>query len=74
PYTQALFSATPVADPTRRKQHIRLSGEPPSPLAPPPGCAFAPRCPRAQAQCREIEPPLEFMGEVEIACFYPTDQ
>jgi dipeptide transport system ATP-binding protein len=72
PYTQALFSATPVADPKRRKQHIRLSGEPPSPLAPPPGCAFAPRCPLAQDNCTETEPLLEKIGDVEVACFYPV--
>ncbi|ODN69939.1 putative D,D-dipeptide transport ATP-binding protein DdpF [Methylobrevis pamukkalensis] len=47
PYTRALLSATPVADPGARKERIRLSGELPSPLAPPPGCAFHPRCPFA---------------------------
>ncbi len=72
PYTQALFSATPVADPTRRKQRIRLTGEPPSPLAPPPGCAFAPRCPRAQDQCTKKEPLLEQMDGVDVACFFPV--
>lgn len=72
PYTQALFSATPVADPKRRKQRIRLTGEPPSPLAPPPGCAFAPRCQHAQDKCRQDEPALEKLGEVEVACFYPV--
>ena len=72
PYTQALFSATPVADPKRRKDRIRLSGEPPSPLAPPPGCAFAPRCPLVQANCTETEPQLEKIGDVEVACFYPV--
>jgi dipeptide transport system ATP-binding protein len=72
PYTQALFSATPVADPKRRKDRIRLSGEPPSPLAPPPGCAFAPRCPLAQDNCTETEPLLEKIGDVEVACFYPV--
>lgn len=74
PYTQALFSATPIADPKRRKERIRLSGEPPSPLAPPPGCAFAPRCPRVQDRCRQDEPVLEKSGEVEVACFYPVTQ
>jgi dipeptide transport system ATP-binding protein len=71
PYTQALFSATPVADPKRRKKRIRLSGEPPSPLAPPPGCAFAPRCPIVQDNCSQTEPMLEKIGGVEVACFYP---
>ncbi|MDH3386614.1 MAG: dipeptide ABC transporter ATP-binding protein [Gammaproteobacteria bacterium] len=73
PYTKALFSATPVADPRRRRQRIRLVGEPPSPLSPPPGCAFAPRCPNAQADCSNTEPPLEFRGPVEVACFHPLD-
>ena len=73
PYTQALFSATPIADPTRRKQRIRLSGEPPSPLAPPPGCAFAPRCPRAEDKCRQTEPLLEPLDGVDVACFFPVD-
>jgi dipeptide transport system ATP-binding protein len=73
PYTQALFSATPVADPKRRKQRIRLSGEPPSPLAPPPGCAFAPRCPLAQDKCSQTEPTLEKINAVEIACYYPAN-
>lgn len=72
PYTQALFSATPIADPKKRKQRIRLSGEPPSPLAPPPGCAFAPRCPLAQSKCSEAKPMLEQINGVEIACFYPA--
>ncbi|MCP4187909.1 MAG: dipeptide ABC transporter ATP-binding protein [Gammaproteobacteria bacterium] len=72
PYTQALFSATPVADPKRRKQRIRLSGEPPSPLAPPPGCPFSPRCPRAQDRCRQDIPKLEKLNTVEVACFDPV--
>ena len=74
PYTEALFSATPVADPKRRKERIQLSGEPPSPLAPPPGCAFAPRCPRARKDCRRTEPQLEKIRSVEVACFYPIEK
>ena len=73
PYTRALFSATPVADPRRRRQRIRLVGEPPSPLSPPPGCAFAPRCPNAQADCSQAVPQLEAIGPVEVACFHPLD-
>ena len=73
PYTRALFSATPVADPRRRRQRIHLVGEPPSPLSPPPGCSFAPRCPQAQADCTSTGPRLEKMGKVEVACFHPLD-
>lgn len=58
PYTYALLSATPVADPTREKNRIRLEGELPSPLHPPAGCAFHPRCWRAQERCRQSAPPL----------------
>jgi dipeptide transport system ATP-binding protein len=56
PYTQALLSATPKADPTQRRQRIKLTGELPSPLNPPSGCTFNPRCPYANDRCR-IEPP-----------------
>ncbi len=61
PYTQALLSAVPVPDPTRRRDRIVLPGDPPSPSAPPPGCTFHPRChhPATDAACREIVPPLE---------------
>ncbi len=51
PYTQTLLSAVPVPDPARARQRIRLAGEPPSPYAPPAGCPFHPRCPRAFAPC-----------------------
>ena len=61
PYTQALLSAIPVPDPSRRKQRIVLAGDVPSPAAPPPGCVFHPRChhPRRDAACTRIVPPLE---------------
>jgi dipeptide transport system ATP-binding protein len=63
PYTRALLSATPVADPAARERRaqrrIILRGELPSPFAPPPGCAFHPRCPIAMPQCRDAVPPLE---------------
>ena len=57
PYTQALISAIPAPDPdTVRRQRIVLSGDPPSPENPPPGCPFHPRCPRAMDVCRETFP------------------
>jgi oligopeptide/dipeptide ABC transporter ATP-binding protein len=53
PYTRALFAAIPSLDCTRRGQLLPLPGEPPSPLAPPPGCRFASRCPEVTPACRE---------------------
>jgi dipeptide transport system ATP-binding protein len=69
PYTQALLSATPVADPTATRQRILLCGEPPSPFAPPPGCAFHPRCPLAFDRCRAEKPPLERKQGRAVACW-----
>lgn len=70
PYTRALLSATPRADPTATKDRIKLTGELPSPLSVPPGCAFAPRCWKAQDLCRQTVPVLE--GEPHgAACFFP---
>jgi len=59
PYTRALLSATPVADPSARRERIILKGELPSPFAPPAGCAFNPRCPLASAACRDQVPALQ---------------
>ncbi|MCP4117634.1 MAG: ABC transporter ATP-binding protein [Desulfobacteraceae bacterium] len=56
PYTQALLSAIPIADPTAPKQRIILEGEIPSPENPPAGCRFHTRCPSAMAVCRRKEP------------------
>lgn len=58
PYTRALLSATPVADPARKRDRIRLTGELPSPLNPPPGCHFHPRCRFANDRCRAEVPKL----------------
>jgi dipeptide transport system ATP-binding protein len=69
PYTRALLSATPVADPTRQKERVRLEGELPSPINPPKGCAFHPRCPLAFDRCRIERPELEKKGGAEVACF-----
>jgi oligopeptide/dipeptide ABC transporter ATP-binding protein len=71
PYTKALISAIPLPDPVLEKtrQRIALRDEPASPLNPPPGCAFHPRCPYAQRRCAESVPPLEPCGEHhEAAC------
>ncbi len=58
PYTVALMSANPVPDPTRRTARTVLSGDVPSPLSPPAGCAFHTRCPRVMDHCRTTPPPL----------------
>ena len=68
PYTRALLSSTPVADPRRRGERIKLVGELPSPIDPPPGCAFHPRCPYANERCRTQFPDsIETEGRL-VAC------
>jgi len=68
PYTRALLSATPVADPTRRKDRIVLHGELPSPLDPPSGCTFHPRCPLAFERCPREDPLLLDLAGRHVAC------
>lgn len=58
PYAQALFSSIPIPDPTRRRKRAPLKGEVPSPVNPPPGCRFNPRCSKAMDICRAEEPAL----------------
>jgi len=72
PYTRALLSATPVADPTAKRERVLLKGEPPSPIAPPPGCPFNPRCPLAFDRCRKEKPPLEVKQGRAVACWAVT--
>ena len=69
PYTQALLASTPRIDARVRQQHQVLSGELPSPLAPPPGCAFHKRCPHAVARCAvEVPMPEDAGGGQFVAC------
>ena len=70
PYAQALFNSIPIPDPTRRRERAPLSGEPPSPVNPPSGCRFHPRCSLATNTCEHEEPPLVDVGnEHYVACF-----
>ena len=73
PYTQALLSATPVADPFRVKKRIVLRGELPSPMNPPPGCTFHPRCPLAIEICSQVDPELRMVGKSLVACHVAKD-
>ncbi len=69
PYTQALLSATPRLNQQNKTQRIKLSGELPSPLNPPPGCAFAARCRERMPCCTDAQPALKSYGEHQVACF-----
>jgi oligopeptide transport system ATP-binding protein len=75
PYTRALLSAIPVPDPQRRRLRVLLEGDVPSPIDPPSGCAFHPRCPRAQkGKCDVDTPALEELDKGShhrVACFFP---
>jgi oligopeptide/dipeptide ABC transporter ATP-binding protein len=68
PYTEALFSAALPSHPDEKQEEIILQGEVPSPLNPPAGCRFHPRCPHAMARCGEAEPPLASVGGRLVAC------
>ncbi|HEV2404821.1 MAG TPA: ABC transporter ATP-binding protein, partial [Ktedonobacterales bacterium] len=74
PYTIALLSASPVPDPELEatRKRIILTGDVPSPVNPPSGCPFHPRCWKAQAICREVAPPLEAKRPGQLAaCHFP---
>jgi peptide/nickel transport system ATP-binding protein len=69
PYTAALLSAMPSADPDRRTEEAPLAGDPPNPIDPPPGCRFHTRCPFAEEPCRRAEPGLNPAGDRrQVAC------
>jgi oligopeptide/dipeptide ABC transporter ATP-binding protein len=74
PYTRALMSAVPQVAVGLRSQREAVRGELPSPVAPPPGCPFHPRCPLAEPRCREIVPALDPRGGAwEVACHLAGD-
>jgi oligopeptide/dipeptide ABC transporter ATP-binding protein len=75
PYTLALLGSIPIPDPreNRTRTRTKISGEPPNPLSPPPGCRFSTRCPRAREICHRSEPPLsEYAGGHLAACHFPV--
>jgi oligopeptide transport system ATP-binding protein len=73
PYTEALLAAVPIPDPTVARKRIVLEGDVPSPIHPPPGCHFHPRCPRAQARCKSEAPVLRELASGHLAaCHFPN--
>ena len=75
PYTQALLSAVPVADPNSRREVIQLEGDMPSPANPPGGCHFHPRCPVVMDQCRKRYPDLTLLPDGrQVSCFKVQQQ
>ena len=73
PYTEALLAAAPLPDPRAREKRPIIEGEVPSPINPPPGCAFHPRCPYAVARCRTELPTLKPMPDGRlVACHLRT--
>ncbi len=74
PYTVSLMSAIPEANPEKKKQRILLEGDVPSPINPPSGCRFHPRCPIAKDVCSKEEPKLQDVGGGHfVSCFFPGE-
>ncbi len=74
PYTQALMSAIPVPDPHLKRERIILKGDVPSPLNPPPGCRFHPRCQFATDICSKEEPPMRELKHEHLAACHHAEQ
>ena len=71
PYTQALMSAIPSWNPKDRKLgQVKLEGEPPSPINPPSGCPFHPRCPHRLANCSKVQPGMAQVSEGHFSACY----
>ncbi len=74
-YTRLLLDSIPVPDPEVTVNPVVIQGEPPSPVAPPPGCRFNPRCPAADDRCRSEEPELREVGAGHyVACHHPLER
>jgi oligopeptide transport system ATP-binding protein len=73
PYTEALLTAVPIPDPNRKRRRMALKGDVPSPIHPPPGCRFHPRCPKRFAPCDQREPEYKAVAENHwVACHLHT--
>jgi oligopeptide transport system ATP-binding protein len=68
PYTRALLSAVPAPDPERKKERVILQGDVPSPVNPPAGCSFHPRCPYREDVCDKVEPEIESADGHGVSC------
>ena len=73
PYTRSLIDAAPRPDPRAGRARASVAGDAPSALAPPPGCAFHPRCPMARDRCRTERPVLRALEDARVACHYAEE-
>jgi oligopeptide/dipeptide ABC transporter ATP-binding protein len=74
PYTRALLADVPALDPRRRRLRATLEGDPPSPIDPPAGCRFHPRCPWAEDRCRTAEPALREIVHAQYAACHLAER